>query len=170
MMACQSQPARYQYWEFYFIQSLISAYNYNYFRLEKKLQVSNCRSTMQHKCKISHTNILCIHVSWSHLFDSGPKFTSTCWMQFMKFYNIKHCTIINQWSKANAQTEPFKKNQWGKTIRSAKIQRKSCKQELFEICRIYMTSHCTTKFTSSCWKTRQDKILRECHSPSIWSS
>ncbi|GAB1605581.1 hypothetical protein Ahia01_000840200 [Argonauta hians] len=61
--------------------------------------------------------------------DNGPQFRSQMWKTFMDHCGVRHRKTMPLWPRSNAQTESFNKPIL-KAIRSARIERKSWRQEL----------------------------------------
>ena len=79
--------------------------------------------------------------------DNGPPFQSSEFKRFMKACGIKHRKIIPLWPRANAQAEGFMKP-LQKAIKTAIVDGKSWKQEMYKFLRNYRaTPHSTTNRT-----------------------
>lgn len=76
--------------------------------------------------------------------DNGPPFQSYQFRRFMEYCGIKHRRITPLWPRSNAQSENFMKP-LNKAIKSATVEGKSWKQELYKFLRNYRaTPHTTT--------------------------
>ena len=79
--------------------------------------------------------------------DNGPQFRSATWKDFLTHCGVRHRKITPLWPRSNSQAEAFNKPLL-KSIRSAKIQHKNWKQELYTFLRMYRcTPHATTLFS-----------------------
>ena len=76
--------------------------------------------------------------------DNGPPFQSFEFRKFMEYCGIKHRKITPLWPRANAQAENFMKS-LGKAIKTATVEQKSWRQEMYKFLRNYRaTPHVTT--------------------------
>nr|XP_039254390.1 uncharacterized protein K02A2.6-like [Styela clava] len=76
--------------------------------------------------------------------DNGPPWQSYQVRHFMELCGIRHRKITPLWPRANAQSENFMKP-LGKAIKTATVEGKSWKQEMYKLLRNYRASpHVTT--------------------------
>lgn len=76
--------------------------------------------------------------------DNGPPFNSKEFSDFAKSLGFVHRKITPYWPRANAETERFMRTV-KKVAKTALVERKSWKQEIFKFLRNYRASpHCTT--------------------------
>ena len=76
--------------------------------------------------------------------DNGPPFQSYEFRRFMEYCGIHHRRITPFWPRANAQAENFIKT-LSKAVKTATVEGKSWKQELYKFLRNYRaTPHVTT--------------------------
>lgn len=77
--------------------------------------------------------------------DNGPPFTSQEFQDFVEEMGIRHARVTPLWPQANAEAENFMKP-ITKAVRSAHIENKDWKRELFKFLMNYrVTPHSTTK-------------------------
>ena len=76
--------------------------------------------------------------------DNGPPFQGEDFSSFSKDLGFKHCRITPMWLQANGEVERFMDTML-KAIRTAHIEQKHWKQELYRFLRQYRaTPHSTT--------------------------
>ncbi|KAK3095200.1 hypothetical protein FSP39_011413 [Pinctada imbricata] len=79
--------------------------------------------------------------------DNGAPFNSHAFKEFAQNMGFKHRKIMPLWPRANAQAEAFNKPLI-KAVKSAHIEGRSWKQEMFRFLRQYRaTTHTSTAFT-----------------------
>jgi hypothetical protein len=71
--------------------------------------------------------------------DNGPPFNGKEFAEFCQQMGIKHQKVTPLWPEANGLVERFMRN-LGKTIRTAKIENKDWKREIFTFLRNYRTT------------------------------
>ena len=77
--------------------------------------------------------------------DNGPPWNGEEFKKFSEYLGFRHQRITPLWPKANAECERLMKT-IGKVIRTAKIENKNWRQELYTFLRAYRsTPHCTTQ-------------------------
>lgn len=78
--------------------------------------------------------------------DNGPPFNSHAFRQYAENTGFEHRRVTPLWPRANAQAESFNKPMM-KTIKTAHVEGKSWKQELFKFLRQYRaTPHTSTGY------------------------
>ena len=79
--------------------------------------------------------------------DNGSPFNSESFKEYAKYMGFEHIPITPVYPKANGLVENFMKN-IVKVNRTAIVERKSLKQELYKFLRVYRaTPHCSTQKT-----------------------
>ena len=79
--------------------------------------------------------------------DNGSPFNSTAFPDYAKFIGFTHRNITPRWPRANAQAESFNKPLM-KSVKSACVEGRSWKQELYRLLRQYRaTPHTSTGYT-----------------------
>ena len=79
--------------------------------------------------------------------DNGPPFDSTEMDRYMKRKGIKHHRVNPLWPQANGKAESFMKL-LEKAVKAAKLERKDCKEELYEFLLAYGTTpHTVTEIS-----------------------
>ena len=79
--------------------------------------------------------------------ENGSPFNSYAFRQYVENIGFKHRRVTPLWPRANSQAESFNKPMM-KTIKTANVERKSWKQELYKFFRQYRaTPHISTGYT-----------------------
>ena len=79
--------------------------------------------------------------------DNGAPFNSDAFASFAKHSGVRHRRLTKCWPRGNAQAEGFNKPLI-KAIRSAVVERRNWKQEMYQFLRQYRaTPHTSTKFS-----------------------
>ena len=77
--------------------------------------------------------------------DNGPPFNSSAFQSFAQILGFQHRKVTPRWPRANGEVERFVRTV-KKVIKTANVERKSWKQEMYRFLRNFRaTPHATTK-------------------------